>query len=57
MKKRFISFFVLCLFFLGSIGGIGYAIYSGAYLIAVGVAGLTYLAIPEAYKHYQKIVG
>ena len=29
--KKFISFLVLCLSFMGAIGGIGYTIYDGAY--------------------------
>ena len=32
MKKEIISFIILALYILGSIGGFGYAVYSGAYL-------------------------
>lgn len=54
--KKFISFLVLCLSFMGAIGGIGYTIYDGAYPIAVGVAALTYLAWPQIKKYFTNLM-
>ena len=36
-----------CLFALGFIGGLGYTLYNEAYVPAVGVLGLTWLALPK----------
>ena len=38
------AWIVICLWLLGSIGGIGYAIYNGAWLIAVGVLAIAVLS-------------
>lgn len=50
MKKEIISFIILALYILGSIGGFGYAVYSDAYLIAVAVVALAVMAWPTAWK-------
>lgn len=50
MKKEIISFIILALYILGAIGGFGYAVYSGAYLIAVAVIALSVMAWPTAWK-------
>lgn len=36
--KQFLHFFYLCLYVLGSIGGLGYTLYNEAYLIAAAMA-------------------
>ena len=38
--KGFIGFVLIALYVLGSIGGIGYACYNHAFLIAIGVAAV-----------------
>ncbi len=51
--KKFISLAKLCVALLAGIGGIGYALYSQAYVIAIAVALLVWLAWPsinEAWK-------
>jgi len=53
MKKKFLSLVMLALAALGSIGGLGWSLYNGGYVIAVGVVGLTYLAWPEIVKHFK----
>lgn len=50
MKKEIISFIILALYILGSIGGFGYAVYSGAYLISIAVLSLAVMAWPTANK-------
>lgn len=44
MVNKVLSFFVICLYALGTIGGIGYTIYNKAYPIAVGVAATGWMA-------------
>ena len=50
MKQGFISFIILALYILGSIGGLGYAVYIGAYLISIAVLSLAVMAWPTAKK-------
>lgn len=52
-SKGFLYLLVLLLYAMGVIGGIGYAIYNGAYPIAVGVAVTGWLALPKV----REIVG
>lgn len=50
MKTQYLSFIILALYVLGSIGGFGYAVYSGAYLISIAVIALAVMAWPTAWK-------
>ena len=49
-------FLILAIAFLGLAGGIGYAIYNGAYLIAIGIAVLGYLAYPKAKEMFKELI-
>jgi hypothetical protein len=51
--RKILSFFMLCLYVLGVIGGIGYTIYCGAYPIAGGVAALGYMAFGKAKEYFD----
>ena len=51
--KKIICFFALCLYILGTIGGIGYCLYSHAYVIAFSVVVLAVLAMPTAYNMFN----
>lgn len=51
--KKIISFFILCLYVLGAIGGFGYSLYYGNYLIASAIVLLTAMAFPMAYKFWD----
>lgn len=51
--KKLVSFAVICLWVLGSIGGVGYAIYGGSWPVAAGVAMLSILALPTVKKHFE----
>ena len=54
--KGFICFALICLYILGTIGGIGYACYNHAYLIAVGVAAVAAMAFPYIKGVFKKMV-
>ena len=54
--KGFIYFALICLYILGSIGGIGFACYNHAYLIAVGVAAVALMAFPYIKGVFKKMV-
>jgi hypothetical protein len=52
MKKLF-SFVILCLYALGTIGGLGYTAYCKAYVITVGVMALVVMAYPVARSYFK----
>ena len=52
--KGIISMFLLMLYAMGSIGGFGYACYSGAYLMAAAVLVLAIMAFPTAKRIFQE---
>ena len=51
--KNLVSSVVICLWILGTIGGVGYAIYGGSWPCAVGVAVNAILALPTVKKHWD----
>jgi uncharacterized membrane protein len=53
--KKYIYLIGLFAYAMGTIGGIGYACYSGAWVIAVTVAVLGAMAFPTAKNLYHKI--
>lgn len=53
--KNIELFLILAIAFLGLAGGIGYTIYNGAYLIAIGIAVLGYLAYPKAREMFRSL--
>lgn len=48
MKQQIISFIILALYILGTVGWFGYAIYCGAYLISIAIVALALMALPTA---------
>ena len=54
MKKGILYTFILMLYAMGSIGGFGYACYSGAYVIAFAVLVLTVMAFPTAKRVFEE---
>ena len=46
--RKFMCFFGMFLYIVGTIGGIGYCLYSHAYVIAIAVAVLAIMAFPTA---------
>lgn len=53
--KKYLYLIIIFAYVMGVIGGIGYAVYSGAYIIAVAVAILGAMAFPTAKEIYKKI--
>lgn len=53
MLKKVVSFAVCALWVLGTIGGVGYAIYGGSWPCAAGVAVNAILALPTVKKHFD----
>lgn len=53
--KKILCFFALFLYVMGAVGGIGYCLYSHAYLIAIAVAVLAVMAFPTAAKIFNYI--
>ena len=56
-SRGFLYLMVLLLYAMGVIGGIGYAIYNGAYPIAVGVAVTGWLALPKVKEIVGILIG
>ena len=54
--KGFIYFALICLYILGSIGGIGYACYNKAYPVTLGVAAVAAMAFPYIKGVFKKMV-
>ena len=54
--KKLISFLVICLWVIGTIGGVGYGIYEGAYPVAAGCLVNGILALPTVKKHFDILV-
>ncbi len=57
MAKKFLRFFELCAYVMGTIGGIGYCCYAHAYHIAVAVAVLGVMAWPEFRAAAKELLG
>ena len=54
--NKFYYFFVVCLFVLGALGGLGYCIYAKAYLIAIAVLALAAMAFPYAKQCFKSLL-
>ena len=55
MKKEIISFILLALYFMGAIGGFGYAVCSDAKVISVAVLVLAGMAWPTARQCFKNL--
>lgn len=53
--NKVIIFFLLCLAFMGIIGGIGYTVYDKAYPIAVGIAVAGWMAWSKFKELFNKM--
>lgn len=53
MAKKIFYGVMLFLYVLGTINGIGYSIYIGEYVTAVGVAVLAFMAWPTAVNYFK----
>ena len=57
MAKKIFYFIMLFLYVLGTINGIGYSIYIGEWVTAIGVAVLTFMAWPTVVNYWKFING
>lgn len=55
--KKIAAFAAVCLYTLGSIGGLGWSLYNHSYLIAVGVVVLAVMAVPTLLKAVETLTG
>lgn len=55
MLKKFGCFFGLFAYAMGVIGGIGYSIYGGSWVIALAIGVLAGMAFPIAKKFFQEL--
>ena len=55
MAKKFLHFFGLAAYAVGSIGGFGVAMYDKEYVIGVCVAALAVMAFPTAKKFFKDL--
>ena len=46
---------MICLYVLGTIGGLGWVLYSKGYVIAVGVVAVAFMAWPKVKEYYNKL--
>lgn len=56
MAKGFLNTFLLMLYFMGAIGGFGYAVYSDAKVISVAVLVLAGMAWPTAKNFLDNLL-
>jgi hypothetical protein len=54
-KSKFVSFAIICLWALGTIGGFGYALYGGSWPCAAGCAINGILALPTVKEHFNNL--
>ena len=52
MMKQFVAFLMICLYALGVIGGLGWSLYSGGYVIAVGIVAVAWMALPKLREFF-----
>ena len=55
--KKILNFLLIFLTLIGIIGGIGYGIYGGRCVIAVGIAVAGYMAWPKVKKVFEELIG
>ena len=55
--KKILYFILLILTVIGIIGGIGYSIYNGAWVIAIGLVVTGYMAYPKVKDLIDKLLG
>ena len=55
MKKKLLAFFLMFLYVIGTVNGIGYSCYIGEYVTAIGVLVLAVMALPTAAKCWDEL--
>lgn len=54
--KKIINFILIFLTLIGIIGGIGYGIYDGRWVIAAGIAVAGYMAWPKIKNVFEELI-
>ena len=54
--NKYLIFIEICAYFLGAIGGFGWALYEKSYVCAVGVVILAVMAFPELKNAIKKLM-
>lgn len=54
--NKILNFILLFLTLIGLIGGIGYSIYDGRWVIAVGLVATGYMAWPKVKKVFEELI-
>lgn len=57
MFKKILSFFELCAWVLGTLGGFGWCAFNHAWLIALCIVALAAMAFPCARKAFRELAG
>jgi hypothetical protein len=55
MKQKILALILLFLYVIGTINGIGYSIYIGEYVTAIGVLVLAVMALPTAVNCWHEL--
>lgn len=55
MKQKILALVIGFLYLIGTISGIGYSLWIGEYVTAIGVAVLAVMAFPVAKKCWQEL--
>lgn len=53
--EKIISFLLVCAYILGVLGALGYTLYCEAYLIAVAVVVVAWMAWPKFIEQFLKL--
>lgn len=56
MWYKLLYFFAICAYILGAFGGVGYALFNSAYLIAVSVLIIAVMAFPVLFGCIKKLM-
>ena len=54
--KQILNFILVCLIFIGIIGGIGYTLYNEAYIIAIGLIAAGYVVYPKFVELIKDVI-
>ena len=55
--NKILNFILLFLTVIGLVGGIGYSIYDGRWVIVVGLVIAGYMAWPKVNKVFEELIG
>lgn len=56
MAKKFFYFIMICLYVLGFVGGFGYLVFYGQYVIGVGILACGYMGLFKFQEYVKKLM-